>query len=410
MNVFSALSSFLPRPGSSLDKPYVVHLERSILISGSVLVFTASAIWGVLFYMYGEYLASTISLGYTMLTLAGWFSLGGDQRYRHFLLMQLLLGLAIPFTHFLILGGFWFSGGVIIWSLISPVGAMIFYPYRQARWWWLAFLAVVIAGGLLQSRIQHPNLLPQTLITTFFVLNLAAVSGIVFAFISYFLSEKDKAIQLLRAEERKSDKLLLNILPREIAASLKEKERVIADSFQEASILFADLVRFTELSAAMAPSGMVALLNEIFSEFDRLVERHGVEKIRTIGDNYMVVAGVPTEAADHAARLCRLALDMRAYLEGRTLAGKIPVAFRIGINSGPVIGGVIGKKKFVYDVWGEAVNLASRMESQGEAGKIQLTGTTYRLIRDQFACTPRGPVDVKGFGRVETWFLEGTRA
>jgi guanylate cyclase len=410
MNFFPALASYLPRAGTGQDDAYETRLEKTILFSGSLLVITASSIWGALFYAYGELLASAISVGYVTVTIIGWILLGGYQRYQHFLLMQLVMGLLLPFLHFAVLGGFWSSGGVIVWSLISPVGAMIFYPYWRARWWWLAFLVVLIASGLVHSRIQHTNLLPQSLITTFFVLNLASVSGIVFAFISYFLSEKDKAIHMLRAEEQKSERLLLNILPREIAATLKERERVIADSFPEASILFADLVRFTELSASMEPAGMVALLNEIFSRFDYLVEKHGAEKIRTIGDNYMVVAGVPMSAADHAARLCRLALEMRTYLESRRRAGGTEVDFRIGINSGPVIGGVIGQKKFVYDVWGDAVNLASRMESQGKAGKIQLTGTTYRLVDDQFDCTPRGPVDVKGFGLVETWFLDGVRA
>jgi guanylate cyclase len=203
--------------------------------------------------------------------------------------------------------------------------------------------------------------------------------------------------------------LLLNILPKEIAAILKNEDRTIADSFEGVSILFADLVGFTTLTANMAPVEVVNLLNEIFSHFDSLVEKYDVEKIRTIGDNYMVAAGAPRQCPDHACRLASMALDMQAYLQERHRRRDIPVQFRIGISSGPVIGGVIGRKKFVYDIWGDAVNIASRMESHGVAGKIQLTSITYELIRDRFACERRGTVRVKGMGDMETWFLVGLK-
>jgi guanylate cyclase len=169
------------------------------------------------------------------------------------------------------------------------------------------------------------------------------------------------------------------------------------------------LMIFTPLTAKMAPIEMVNLLNLIFSSFDELVEKYQLEKIRTIGDSYMVAAGVPRPRADHAQALASLALDMHAYIcslppvEGRA------IQFRIGINSGPVVGGVIGRKKFVYDVWGDAVNIASRMESQGEAGKVQITQTTYELIKAEFACEWRGTIEVKGRGEMGTWFLLGAR-
>jgi guanylate cyclase len=201
--------------------------------------------------------------------------------------------------------------------------------------------------------------------------------------------------------------LLLNILPKEIAPILKNERRTIADSFEGTSILFADLVGFTSLTAHMAPAEMVNLLNEIFSYFDSLVEKYSVEKIRTIGDNYMVAAGAPRPVPDHAHRLASMALDMLAYLEYRRSSNSFPVDFRIGISSGPVIGGVIGHKKFVYDIWGDAVNIASRMESQGVPGKIQITEPTHRLIHKDFHCERRGTVQVKGRGDMETWFLVG---
>jgi guanylate cyclase len=224
----------------------------------------------------------------------------------------------------------------------------------------------------------------------------------------HFVNQKNTALSLLRIEQDKSERLLLNVLPREIADRLKNEGRTIAEQFDAVSILFADMVGFTSLSARMDPQEMVDLLNEVFSAFDELVKRYDLEKIRTIGDNYMVASGVPRPRPDHAQVLARLALGMRTYVEQAQAAGK-PLQFRIGINSGPVIGGVIGQEKFHYDIWGDAVNVASRMESQGVAGKIQITQLTYDLIRRDFICEPQGTIAVKGKGEMETWFLVGER-
>jgi guanylate cyclase len=158
----------------------------------------------------------------------------------------------------------------------------------------------------------------------------------------------------------------------------------------------------------MAPQDMVDLLNEVFTAFDALVKQYSLEKIRTIGDNYMVASGVPRPRPDHAQVMARLALDMRAYIEQAQEAGK-PLLFRIGINSGPVIAGVIGQEKFHYDIWGDAVNIASRMESHGVSGKIQIARPTYDLINHDFFCEPHGSIPIKGKGEMETWFLVGKR-
>ena len=210
---------------------------------------------------------------------------------------------------------------------------------------------------------------------------------------------------MLIFEQVKSENLLLNVLPKEIAPILKEDKGTIAERFDAVSILFADLVGFTPLSTEIAPEDMVDLLNEIFSYFDTLVEKFGLEKIRTIGDNYMIASGVPVPREDHAYALASQALEMREYLEALPQQYGRKIMFRIGMNSGSVVGGVIGKQKFHYDVWGDAVNLASRMESQGVAGMIQVTNRTRELIKDQFIFEPRGEIDIKGKGLVKTWFL-----
>jgi class 3 adenylate cyclase len=213
----------------------------------------------------------------------------------------------------------------------------------------------------------------------------------------------------LDAERAESERLLLNILPEPVAQRLKTEPGIIADRYESASVLFADIVGFTPLSETLTAEEMVEWLNEVYSEFDALVQKHGVEKIRTIGDGYMVAAGVPFPREDHAAAITRLALDIKSYFEALPPVHGHTANFRIGINSGPLVGGVIGTHKFQYDLWGDAVNTAARMESHGVPGRIQITAATHALIKDQFSCEPRGPIEVKGKGEMETWFVVGER-
>jgi len=209
----------------------------------------------------------------------------------------------------------------------------------------------------------------------------------------------------LKKEQEKSERLLLNILPEEIARVLKDEDRIIADHLKGASILFADVVDFTPMSANMSPIELVEILNGVFTHFDVLVEKYKLEKIKTIGDCYMVAAGVPRPRDDHAQAITSLALDMRDSVAKKEFNGK-KLTFRIGINSGPVVAGIIGRKKFIYDLWGDAVNTASRMESHGEEGVIQISEATYKLIKDIFTCEPKGSIDVKGKGKVKVWHVK----
>ena len=227
---------------------------------------------------------------------------------------------------------------------------------------------------------------------------------------------QNQNMNLLRAlmtdldlERERSETLLLNILPELIAHRLKSEPGVIADQFASASVLFADIVGFTPLSQALSAQEMVTWLNEIYSAFDEFVQTHQVEKIRTIGDNYMVASGVPEQRADHAIAITRLALDMRDYIRDLPPTRGHRADFRIGINSGPMVGGVIGTHKFQYDIWGDTVNTGSRMESHGIPGQIQVTQDTYDLIQDEFECESRGPIPVKGKGDMHTWFVIGPR-
>jgi len=395
--------------GADSEDPHELALQKRVLVYSSLLVITASSVWGLLLVLNREPLAGSLSIFYTLATILILRRFSRNRRYRFFLYSQVTFGLLIPFAQTLILGGIAASSGIILWSLSSPLGVLLLSEPRRAIPWWLAYLGSVTAAGLLQPFLSVENNLPPLLVTAFFVMNITAITSLALIMLFYFINQKNEAYRLLHLEEQKSQDLLLNILPREIAAILRTEQRTIADHFEGASILFADLVGFTPLTASLAPVEMVNLLNQIVSHFDILVEKYDLEKIRTIGDNYMVASGVPRPRPDHAQAMAHLALEMNSYVENLPAIQGKRLAFRIGINSGPVIGGVIGRKKFVYDLWGDAVNVASRMESQGVPGRIQITHNTYELLKDEFVCEPRGALEVKGRGELQTWFLVAAR-
>jgi class 3 adenylate cyclase len=213
----------------------------------------------------------------------------------------------------------------------------------------------------------------------------------------------------LGEERAKSEALLRNILPTEIAERLKADPSHIAHGFSEVTILFADIVGFTDLSARLSPAEVVAMLNRLFTAFDELAERHGLEKIKTIGDAYMVVGGLPEARADHAEAVVAMALGMRDAVAAVAEETGYSLKVRIGANTGPVVAGVIGKKKFAYDLWGDAVNTASRMESHGAPGEIQITASTHEKVKDAFDLESRGTISVKGKGDLPAWFVRGRK-
>lgn len=217
-------------------------------------------------------------------------------------------------------------------------------------------------------------------------------------------------LQQLQAEQERTERLLLSILPMPIAEKLKQGQQIIADSFAEVTVLFADIVDFTRLSAHHTPIEVVTLLNQIFSAFDRLAQQHGVEKIKTIGDAYMAVGGLPIPQSNHAEAIAEMAIDMLdvvAQFQGDT---DEPLTMRIGINTGPAVAGVIGTNKFIYDLWGDTVNIASRMESFGLAGCIQVSSTTYKILQNKYSFKERGLIPIKGKGEMTTYLLTGRQS
>src|SRR5258707_34028 len=396
--LIQSVLSLVARIGSDPNDDDDIRLQKSLLVVCAIPFIFAGVAWGFMYILFDEPLAGAIPLSYGIISLVSIIYFGQTRQYRFFRFSQLLLILLLPFLLMVALGGFVNGSAVIFWSLICPMGAMLFDEPRHAPRWFLAFISLVVFSGFIQSHVRSANNLSSALVIFFFVINLLGVGSLVFMMVFYFVGQKN-------IFQQKSEALLLNILPKEIAAILKNESRTIADDYEEASVLFADMVGFTPLSAQLPPVEMVELLNEAFSFFDSLLDKHDIEQIRTIGDSYMAVSGVPRRRRDHAQALVRMALEMRDYIATHTFRNGQRVNFRIGINSGSMIAGVIGRRKFVYDVWGDAVNVASRMESHGLGGAVQITQTTYELIKDEFVCEPRGTVNVKGKGEMEAWLV-----
>ena len=383
------------------------RLQKSILVFSSLMMASMAIGWASIYFAFREYAAGAIPFCYAILSFLSIGRFARTRQYAFFRGSQLLLPLLLPFFLLLALGGFENSSAVILWSLSSPLGALLFAGRRQAKSWFLAYLALVVIAALLEP-FGRPSSLPPALLTVFYVMNIGCVSIFTFVLLQYFIGQKEAALRLLHLEQEKSERLLLNILPAEVAELLKNGERVIADRFDNTSILFADMVNFTPMSAHMKPEELVGLLNEIFCYFDTLTVKYGLEKINTVGDCYMVAAGVPRLRSDHAHALADMALEMCDTIRHTKFGGR-QLTFRIGINSGPVVAGVIGRMKFAYDLWGDTVNTASRMESHGVGGVIQISEATFKLIKDDFICEPHGLLNVKGKGDMNVWYVLGKK-
>jgi adenylate cyclase len=381
--------------GAGRDDSAELRRRKRLIVVFAIAVLPAGLVWGAIYYILGESRAAAVPIAYVPFALANLAVFARTKDLDQVRRGQCLIMLTLPFILHVELGGFERSSGVVLWSVLAPFCALVFGGVAAGARWLAAFAAIVVIGAFVQPRASS---LPDPVVTAFFVANIATIAGVAFALLAAYARQ-------LATERARSERLLLNVLPASIASRLREREEVIADRYPAATVIFADVVNSTPLTVELEPEEMVTLLDEHVARFDQLADRQGVEKIRTIGDNWMGVAGVPSSRTDHADAVARLALAMLAYVDERRAGGMRCLDFRIGVSSGPVIGGVIGRRKFVFDIWGDTVNTAARMESHGVAGKIQVTETTYQLLGGRFACEPRGIIEVKGKGAMRTWWL-----
>src|SRR5256714_6123324 len=394
--------------GANPEDDEDLRQKKALLVLLAVLILPVSAVWGSLYLAFGSpvgivpYIYFAVSVGSLVV-----FARTGS--FRFLLIVQLVDVLLTTTVGQMLIGGFLASGGVGLWGILAPLGALVFLEVRQAVRWFAAFVLVFLMLGILGEVLFPDADLPVPFTTTMLALNIIGAGSLAFMLLASFANQRNAALRALRAEQARSEALLVNVLPSSIAQRLKVASKTIADHFDSASILFADVVDFTPLAQRLAPAEVVGILDQLFSHFDALVERHGLEKIKTIGDCYMAAAGVPDPDPHHARQTALLALDMRDAVATSATAAQLGLELRIGVNSGPVVAGVIGTKRFLYDLWGDAVNTASRMESHGTSGRIQITRATKELLAHEFVYEPRGTIPIKGKGEIEAWYLLGRR-
>ncbi len=394
--------------GASPTDSRELRLRKSVLVLSSTLMATLSFVWVGTYAVLGLWVSAAIPLVYQAATGVSLWTFARTRRFQLFRGSQLLMSLLLPFALQWSLGGFAASSAVALWAFTCPVGALLFVGARQAVPWFATFAGLIAFSGAIDPADAAE--IPSGVEVSFFVLNVLGVCTTAYVLLQYFVRARERALAELGVEREKSERLLLNVLPASVADRLKESDEVIADGFDSATVLFADLVGFTPLAQNLPPAETVVLLDRVFAGWDALAERHGVEKIKTIGDAYMVAGGIPAPRSDHAEAIADLALEMGAEVERCAGESGVPLRVRVGIDTGPVVAGVIGRAKFSYDLWGDAVNTASRMESHGVPGEIQVTDRVYEQLRDRYEMRERGTIDVKGKGPMTTYLLLGRRA
>jgi class 3 adenylate cyclase len=359
---------------------------------GITLLFSVgSAAW---LFASGEPTAGWVTVGEVVVIVVSWSWYAVTGSVFTATLIALVASIVDQVAIHVVAGGFAKSGAVLMWGIAVTVLIALPAGRRLTVAVVVTYVALAVTMGILEPTLAARRPPPSTAVTSTMFVSVMAGNILVLTPVVWYLLGR------LSFERQRAERLLLSMLPEEVAAELKETGHAAARRCESISVLFADAVGFTARSERIPADQVVTELDEVFTYFDELTDKYSCEKIRTIGDAYMVAAGVPVPTADHAQVLTTMGLEILQYCRDRGMA------FRVGISSGPVVAGVIGRSKPQYDVWGDTVNMASRMESHGEPGRLHVSEATYRLIADEFTCVARGPIDVKGKGLVDTWFVE----
>jgi len=382
-------------------------LQKTLLIFACGLMGFAAMLWLAIYNAMGIKYSSTVPLVYLVVSATTLGIYLWNLNFEFFRFAQTCLYLFVPFIMQWSIGSYVTSSGVMLWALLAPIGVMVFQGPKESVPWFFAYLVMTAVSGFfdyfLAYETEKASGLPLQTIAVFFVLNFAAMSTIVYLLVVYFVRQKDRLKQaldvehsLLQMEKDRSERLLLNVLPRHIAERLKRDPSIIADGLADCTVMFADLTDFTRLSEELPPRDVVAMLNEVFSWFDGLAETYRLEKIKTIGDAYMVAGGLLEHDAKYTDAIISMAMEVRDRIGERKTRNGESLGIHIGIGSGPVVAGVIGVKKFIYDLWGSTVNVASRLASEATTGGILVDVTTYRRLRGLYKFEGPEPLTVKG--------------
>ncbi len=403
----------------SISKPIVLTPDQKL--SGDMLMFStglmmfASVLWLAIYWSFGQRFSTSISLIFQGMSTCTVVFYLRTKRLDPFCLAQLSLFLFTPFVLQWSIGNFVNASGVSLWALLAPVGAIVILGTRESVPWFVAYIFMTALSGMFDYTLAaDTKAIDQKTVAVFFVLNFVSISAMVYVLLWYFSREKNKLqlaldskSQAVTTEKELADRLLLNILPVAIAERLKRQESNIADGHADVAVMFADIVNFTHLTEELSPNEMVQLLNDIFSEFDNAAERHGIEKIKTIGDAYMAAGGLQANSKHYVDSIAEMALEIQTYLASYTAPNGERLTLRIGIATGPAVAGVIGRRKFSYDLWGDTVNVASRMCSEAKPGQIQVDTVTFRRLHSRFRFDDQQQIQVKGKGPMQVYNLLG---
>ena len=393
-------------------------LKKDLLILTCGLMNIGVVGWLAIYWAMGIEFSTTVPLCYQVISVASLAIFLITRNFNIFRIIQLSLFLFAPFVMQWSIGNYVTSSGVALWAFLAPLGAMFLYGYRASVPWFAAYIILNALSGFFDYYLMTgiESGVPLQTIAVFFSLNFVVVSTIIFLLVRYFVREQEiikehlnEEHSLLILEQQKSERLLLNMLPAHITKRLKQESATIADGHADITVVFADIINFTRLTEEMSPQQMVVLLNKVFSSFDSLVEKYSLEKIKTIGDAYMAAGGLNNVHSDYVAAMADMTLEMTKLITEKSEFRKYKLGLHIGISTGPLVGGVIGTKRLVYDLWGDTVNIASRLSTYGVSGKIQVDTTTYNRLRNHYQFDGPHKVTVKGKGEITMYLLEGPK-
>ena len=395
-----------------------LRLRKAVLVLSSTLMASLSIIWVATYLALGLWVSAAIPFAYLLFSAASIHTFARTRRYRLFRRSQLWMTLLLPFALQWSLGGFRNSSAVSLWAFTAPLGALLFVGAREAIPWFLGFVGLVAVSAAIDPTLAaSAPYVPSAVVVAFFALNMIGVATTAYVLLQYFVRARERALaelarqhRALEIEQARSERLLLNVLPEAVAVRLKERDGIIADACPDVTVLFADIVGFTPLAEQLPAAELVGVLDRVFACWDALAKSLGIEKIKTIGDAYMAAAGIPVPRDDHAEAIAEMALAMGPEVSRVAAETGMPLEVRIGIDSGPVVAGVIGRAKFIYDLWGDTVNTASRMESHAIPGTIQITERACGRLREGYRLEPRGRIEVKGKGSMSPFLLTGRQA
>jgi class 3 adenylate cyclase len=405
---------YLHKIGVNENDSHEVKLRKYTLILITSCCFVAAPVWGFSYYLLGLETSSFVPLAYMILLAPAMIHFAVTKKENVLLNTQIIGIFLCPVVMQWLAGGLFKGGVIILWSFLAPLTALIFYDIKKARVWMALVLLATIATVAFNDYFEgFGDYLDKSQRIYLLGMNLIGATLVVYFSIQYFVKTIKKNNVLLQHEKKKSDDLLLNILPAQVADELKRTGKIAPTLYSDTTIIFSDFKDFTQYSELFTPEELINELDRCFKKFDEIITNHGLEKIKTIGDAYMCVAGIPRDqraAALNACRAVRAAIDMVAFIEETRAAklkeGKAFWDIRIGIHTGDVVAGIVGQKKFAFDIWGDAVNIANRLETCSEEGKINISGTTFKLIQNYFNCSYRGKLPVKNKGQLEMYFVD----